>query len=150
MIRRTALSVLLLFLLAGCGTVQRDPEETPDAGFRPAFAVLSVSPADGATLASNEVVVELRFNRKLDSSSLSNGENVRIEEVVAEGEPAPVVSTNLSVSEAADGSVVTLYPTGFLAWSRTYAVQVETSVRSADGESLEAPFTSTFLTPAQN
>ncbi len=112
-------------LISGC------PGDTGTGGtVGPSEAIVSTNPADGATGVSTDQVVTITFSLAAVADSLDG----RIE-------PAIEFTDDWS----ADGTTLTIAPGGVLGQGVEYTVTI-TSVRFANGDRLEGPFSFRFTT----
>ncbi len=125
-------------------TAAQDPSGSPVAqtytssGFTTrAFAVVSVSPADGATIARNQAFV-ITFNRPVSSASLGTGSCAgpfQLEQSGASGCTALQTPT-----PSQDGTQVALIPAALLNGSVNYSLGVTTALRDDSNQPLGAAF----------
>jgi len=111
-------------------TVTRVPDTTPPS-------VASVSPVNNATNIATSAEVVVKFSEPMDPASIANTANI----LLATGADPPVAAT---ISYAFFEATATLTPSSPLAAGATYVLTVTTGVRDHFGNSLAAPFTSSF------
>jgi hypothetical protein len=102
------------------------------------LSVVSTTPADGATSVNVDAPVKLKFNRTVDSSTLTSSS-------------VQILAPDGSVLAASIGYdlfsfTATITPSAKLAANTTYTVKANTAVRAPDGTSLLNPYSSTFTT----
>lgn len=114
-----------------------DVQAVPDGTPAPP-AVLSASPAAGATAVGLRNVVSIAFSRSMDSSSLT-GSTVALTD--GSGNTVPVTQTFADAT-----NTETLTPVEPLAYDTTYTVSVRGSVRASDGMPIGHDTTWTFRT----
>lgn len=157
-------AALLCVCALGCDRKDAEPwvDTEPDAG---EFAVVSVSPAEGAQLPGQLAQVELVFNRPLSVLSVRQNDNLRLSSAAEPAADADagdlgeadageadagaaevIVTCNVMLQKSGTGHEVKLLPLAALAPETTYTVTVETTVVSENGEMLAAPFRSSFTT----
>jgi hypothetical protein len=144
--RRWFLICLTLFAL-GCGKKNAEPweeEPAPDAG---PLAISVVDPSDGAAGVSRNTHVLLLFNQPIETTSVQNGTNLRLARVLTE-EPLSEepLSTELTLHRVEGGHSALLVPFSPLEPESLYSISLDTTILSAGGNALEAPFRSSFTT----
>jgi hypothetical protein len=100
--------------------------------------VTSSTPASGATGVSRSTTATATFSRSMDASSLTTSS------FTLKGPGGVAVPSTVSYNGTT--KVATLTPSSALAANTTYTVQLDTTVRGADGMTLASPVTWSFTT----
>lgn len=101
--------------------------------------VASVLPGNNATGITTGTTVQVTFNEPMDATTITAA-NITLKNTGTGVAVAATVAYNTATN------VATLTPTGPLSNSTQYTVTVTTAVKDVSGNSLAAPFVSTFMT----
>lgn len=130
---------VLIAFVAGCGSGNQASTTTPTQPSQPAtpaaFAVASITPANGTSQVALTSTIQITFNSAADASTV-NTTNIQVTD------PKPVSGT---VAYDANTDTATFTPSAALPQDSTFTVTV-TGVSSSAGTAMSAPFTSNFAT----